>query len=102
MQPFAAVVAVIVFLAGAGTYVAQAAYAPPTAMWRISIPNGILRVVEVCMLIAGVAMLAIGLWVKGSAGAVTSGASGILIGCWFVTRRARRRHQRREEQRRWP
>jgi hypothetical protein len=27
--------------------------------WRISIPNGILRAVEVCMLIAGVATLAL-------------------------------------------
>jgi hypothetical protein len=102
MHPFVAVVAVIVFLAGAGTWVAQAAYALPADTWRISIPNGILRAVEVCMLIAGVAMLTIGPWVNGTAGAVTSGASGILIACWFVTRRARRRHQRREEQRRWP
>jgi hypothetical protein len=102
MHPFVVVVAVIVFLAGAGTYLAQAAYTPATATWRISIPNGILRVVEVCMLIAGIATLAIGPWVKGTAGAVTSGASAILIACWFVTMRARRRHQRREEQRRWP
>jgi membrane protein implicated in regulation of membrane protease activity len=102
MNPLVAVVEVIVFLAGAGTYVAQAAYAPLTATWRISIPHGILRVVEVCMLIAGVATLAVSPWAKGTAGAVTSGASAILIACWFVTRRARRRHQQREEQRRWP
>jgi hypothetical protein len=102
MHPFVAVVAIIICLAGASTYVAQAAYAPPTATWRISIPKGILRVLEVCMLVAGIAALAIGPWVNGTAGAMPYGASGVLIGCWFVTRRARRRHQRREEERRWP
>lgn len=88
---------VIVVAAVAATVVALAVRRSGTAARTSRMQNVMMRALEVCLLISGVAMFVMsGVGVaRGTAVSEISVASGVLLACWFLTMRARRHRERR-------
>ena len=96
MHVFLAVLPVVLIVAVAATMIVWAARSSRTATGGTRITNVILRGLEIYLLIGGVGTFGIGVAgvAMGSAASAVSVAIGVvLLACWAITMRVRRRRE---------